>query len=116
MLFYHHLSIHHLLVTLSFIMTPTLTEIDVVYHLSPRTPLINLRYLIILVHLVFIFFRTTSAYIFFHSLQPSPFLSGFPKLKSLAVYGNPVEEHKHYRNFVLFTCKALKNFDMSPGE
>jgi Leucine-rich repeat len=35
-------------------------------------------------------------------------------LKSLALYGNPVEEHKHYRNYVLFHCKKLKNFDMSP--
>lgn len=41
-------------------------------------------------------------------------LAGFPKIRSLALYGNPVEEHKHYRNFVLFTCKHLKNFDMSP--
>ena len=24
------------------------------------------------------------------------------------------KEHKHYRNFVLFTCKTLKSFDMSP--
>ena len=41
-------------------------------------------------------------------------LALFPQIRSLALYGNPVEEHKHYRNFVLFTCKNLKNFDMSP--
>lgn len=41
-------------------------------------------------------------------------LQKFPFLKSLAVFGNPVEEHKHYRNYVLFFCKSLTNFDMSP--
>ena len=41
-------------------------------------------------------------------------LEKFPCLKSLAIYGNPVEEHKHYRNYVLFFCKSLTNFDMSP--
>ena len=41
-------------------------------------------------------------------------LEKLPNLKSLAIYGNPVEEHKHYRNYVLFFCKLLTNFDMSP--
>ena len=41
-------------------------------------------------------------------------LEGFPNLKSLAMYGNPIEEHKHYRNYVLLHCKSMVNFDMSP--
>lgn len=41
-------------------------------------------------------------------------LENFKNLKSLAMYGNPVAEHKHYRNYVLFFCKVLTNFDMSP--
>lgn len=41
-------------------------------------------------------------------------LQKFTFLKSLAIFGNPVEEHKHYRNYVLFFCKSLTNFDMSP--
>lgn len=35
-------------------------------------------------------------------------------LKSLSLYGNPVEENKHYRNFVLYICPNLMQFDMSP--
>lgn len=38
----------------------------------------------------------------------------FPELKSLSLYGNPVEEHKHYRNYVLFMCPKLTQFDSSP--
>ena len=30
------------------------------------------------------------------------------------IYPFCLAEHKHYRNFVLFTCKTLKSFDMSP--
>ena len=41
-------------------------------------------------------------------------LEKLSSLKSLAIYGNPVEEHKHYRNYVLYFCKSLTNFDMSP--
>lgn len=41
-------------------------------------------------------------------------LEKLTSLKSLAIYGNPVEEHKHYRNYVLYFCKLLTNFDMSP--
>lgn len=41
-------------------------------------------------------------------------LENFRFLKSLAIYGNPIEEHKHYRNYILFYCKLLTNFDMSP--
>lgn len=41
-------------------------------------------------------------------------LSGLVNLKSVALYGNPVEDHKHYRNFVLYTCPKLSQFDMSP--
>lgn len=38
----------------------------------------------------------------------------FPGLKSLSLYGNPVEEHKHYRNYVLYVCTNLTQFDSSP--
>ena len=41
-------------------------------------------------------------------------LEKFQRLKSIAIFGNPVEEHKHYRNYVLYHCKSLTNFDMSP--
>jgi len=41
-------------------------------------------------------------------------LGSLKHLKSLAMYGNPVEENKHYRNFVLHTCAALTQFDASP--
>lgn len=38
----------------------------------------------------------------------------FEHLRSMSLYGNPVEEHKYYRNFVLYTCKNLAQFDKSP--
>ena len=38
----------------------------------------------------------------------------FPKLKSLTLYGNPVEEHKHYRNYTLNMCPLVTQFDSSP--
>lgn len=41
-------------------------------------------------------------------------LTQLPHLKSLALYGNPCEEHKHYRNYVLYMCKGLTQFDASP--
>lgn len=41
-------------------------------------------------------------------------LSNLANLRSLSLYGNPVEEKKHYRNFVLFYCKKLTQFDKSP--
>lgn len=40
--------------------------------------------------------------------------SGFKALKSLTLFGNPIEEHKHYRNMVLHSCGKLAQFDMSP--
>lgn len=40
--------------------------------------------------------------------------SGFKDLKSLTLFGNPIEEHKHYRNMVLHSCSKLAQFDMSP--
>jgi len=40
--------------------------------------------------------------------------AAFKELKSLALYGNPVEEHKHYRNYVLYMCPKLTQFDASP--
>jgi hypothetical protein len=41
-------------------------------------------------------------------------LRSFPNLKSLSLYGNPVEEHKHYRNYVLSMCPHVTQFDSSP--
>jgi Leucine-rich repeat (LRR) protein len=41
-------------------------------------------------------------------------LSVLPKLKSLTMFGNKVEEHKHYRNFTLYFCTHISHFDMSP--
>ena len=38
----------------------------------------------------------------------------FKELKSLSLYGNRVEEHKHYRNYVLYMCPGLTQFDSSP--
>jgi Leucine-rich repeat (LRR) protein len=35
-------------------------------------------------------------------------------LRSLSLYGNPVEENKHYRNYVIYMCKNLHTFDKSP--
>lgn len=40
-------------------------------------------------------------------------LGKFKELNSLSVYGNPVEENKHYRNYVLYTCPKLTVFDQS---
>jgi len=41
-------------------------------------------------------------------------LKNFPNLKSLSLYGNPIEEHKHYRNYVMYMCPNLHQFDSSP--
>jgi Leucine-rich repeat (LRR) protein len=41
-------------------------------------------------------------------------LRSFPNLKSLTLYGNPIEEHKHYRNYVMYYCQKLHQFDSSP--
>lgn len=41
-------------------------------------------------------------------------LKAFPNLKSLSLYGNPIEEHKHYRNYVMYHCPKLGQFDSSP--
>ena len=41
-------------------------------------------------------------------------LRNFPNLKSISLYGNPVEEHKHYRNYVLNMCPNVTQFDSSP--
>jgi len=41
-------------------------------------------------------------------------LKMYPNLKSLTLYGNPIEEHKHYRNYVLHMCPNLAQFDSSP--
>jgi hypothetical protein len=35
-------------------------------------------------------------------------------LKSVSLHGNSIEEHKHYRNYCLFMCPNLRQFDMSP--
>lgn len=38
-------------------------------------------------------------------------LSGLTKLKSLTLYGNPVEENKHYRNYILYCFPELQQLD-----
>lgn len=40
--------------------------------------------------------------------------SAFKNLHALTLFGNPVEEHKHYRNFILYNCPTLTQFDLSP--
>lgn len=41
-------------------------------------------------------------------------LAEITTLKSLSLHGNLIEEHKHYRNYCLFMCPNLRQFDMSP--
>jgi Leucine-rich repeat (LRR) protein len=38
-------------------------------------------------------------------------LSGFTHLKSLTLYGNPVEENKHYKNYILYCFPELQQLD-----
>jgi Leucine-rich repeat (LRR) protein len=40
-------------------------------------------------------------------------LAGLSQLKSLTLYGNPLEENKHYRNYVLYLFPELKQLDFS---
>jgi hypothetical protein len=40
-------------------------------------------------------------------------LGSLTKLKSLALYGNPLEENKHYKNFTLYICQKVTYFDNS---
>lgn len=40
-------------------------------------------------------------------------LSNLKELNSLCLYGNPVEENKHYRNYCLYMCPKLTVFDQS---
>jgi hypothetical protein len=40
--------------------------------------------------------------------------SKLSNLTSITLFGNPVEEHKHYRNFTLYCNPLLTSFDMSP--
>jgi hypothetical protein len=47
-------------------------------------------------------------------LQDIKKIGSVENLKSLSLYGNPVEEHKHYRNYVLHSCSKLTQFDSSP--
>jgi hypothetical protein len=41
-------------------------------------------------------------------------LSHFKKLKSLVLFGNPVEGSKHYRNMILWACPQLQILDFCP--
>ena len=41
-------------------------------------------------------------------------LANFSSLKSVTLYGNPIEENKHYRNMVLYVCPKLIQLDFSP--
>ena len=40
-------------------------------------------------------------------------LSVLTSLKSLTLYGNPVEEHKHYKKYILYNNTHLQQFDSS---
>jgi hypothetical protein len=40
--------------------------------------------------------------------------SNLTELHSLTLYGNPVEGKKHYRNYTLYYCSRLQQFDKSP--
>ena len=48
------------------------------------------------------------------NLQQIKHLMPLMELRSLSLFGNPVEEKKHYRNFVLYHCPNLTQFDKSP--
>jgi len=41
-------------------------------------------------------------------------LQHFKNLKSLVLFGNPVEESKHYRNMILWACPNLQILDFCP--
>jgi len=41
-------------------------------------------------------------------------LSSLTKLKSLTMFGNPVEESKHYRNMIFYQCPSLHQLDFAP--
>ena len=38
-------------------------------------------------------------------------LSALPKLKSVTVYGNPVEEKKQYRSMLIYSCSNITQID-----
>ncbi len=38
-------------------------------------------------------------------------LNTLSKLKSLTLYGNPIEEKKHYRSMILYTCPNITQID-----
>ena len=40
-------------------------------------------------------------------------LAGLTQLKSLTLYGNPLEENKHYRNYILHIFPELQQLDFS---
>ncbi len=41
-------------------------------------------------------------------------LMSLQHLRALSLFGNPMEEKKHYRNYVLYHCNKLTQFDKSP--
>ena len=41
-------------------------------------------------------------------------LHSLTKLKSLTLFGNPVEESKHYRNMIFYQCPGLHQLDFTP--
>jgi len=46
-------------------------------------------------------------------LKDIKLLRHFRQLKSLTLHGNPVEDHKHYRNYVLTLVPSLRSIDFS---
>lgn len=47
------------------------------------------------------------------SLSTIKILAPLKELKSLTLYGNPVEEKKHYRNMIFYTCPTLHQLDFT---
>lgn len=41
-------------------------------------------------------------------------LSNFENLKSLSLYGNPIEEKKHYKKYIIYFNSQITQFDSSP--
>ena len=40
-------------------------------------------------------------------------LGELPKLKKLSLFGNPIEEKKHYRSYVITVCPLVGQLDFS---
>lgn len=64
-----------------------------------------------------VFLNLTSLYLHANGIKKLSDIKRLSKLlslKSLTLYGNPVEENKHYKNYTLYYCANLGQFDSSP--